>query len=645
MFFILIVGSYVSTQAQISKTSEELDTLAIKAHSYVFLNGERKYFHFDTVLILPYWQTRKLQPGDYTATRRMYQRMKRNSRKSKVKKELFDLFFTIPNYNSTRQKKMDIKEKKDEFAEYYGKNIRNITIKRMKVFGTHFPDTNYRKDTWFNKVGNGLHVSTHRWVIKKNLILKEGDYITVNRARESERLVRKLPYIRDAKIYFLPIENNADQVDMVLVVKDVWSLEVDGSWSGLDDWSLKLDEENFLGFGNELSNKISYDEAFDSRWGYEGRYKMVNIKKTFIDANINFARSEEFKTIGGEIGRQFLSSEFNTAGGLRVEHTDRLNFFLTDESELISFRTKFNFADLWLAQAIDLSSQQSIEQKRLLFGIGASSLHYLESPIPMPDTNQFYANREMILFKAGLNKRSYEKSDLILEYETTEDIPIGHKFDITIGREFGQFDDRWYWGVNFSKGKFIFRKGYLRYDFTFSSFIRDGRQEQGLFRTNFSFFSNLYRRGRYSYRHFLKFGYAQGFDRYDNEYLFINRENGVRGIRGPLLRGDRRLNFGGESVIFTPFHFMGFKVAVFGFAEFAMISDRSGFFSNKLFQGYGVGLRFNNNNLIVDRFELRFGFYPVRPDGFDQNNLDFAGGRNIDLEDFDFQRPQVERFD
>ncbi len=637
---IIILSS--SVNAQNSKTSDELDTLVIKAHTYAYIDQQRHYFHFDTALILPYWKTRRLQPGTGERESKLYTNLEYRMEKTKVGSELFGLLFSIPNYDNTNQKKKDIlKKKENAFQKYSGRRVRNIIVKRLESFGTHFPDTNYYNNTGFNKLGNGVHALTKRWVIKKNLLLKEGDLIVPREVSESERLVRRLPYIRDAKIYFLSIPNNEEQYDLLIVTKDVWSIEIDGGYSSPTKFNVIIDEENLFGLGNELRNKILYDKSRTPKVGYEGRYKIANIKHSFVDANFDFATSATYKTVRADIGRGFVSSEIKTAGGLSVEHTERINFRLLDSGENIEFFTKYNFADAWFAKGFDISSTAAFDKKRMLLGIGGSAIDYIKRPGVSLDTNQTFYNKKIILLKAGFNKRNYQKSGLVLQYGATEDIPIGYRFDVTFGKEFNEYHNRYYWNVSFSKGGFLFRKGYLKYDFAIGSFVRDGGGEQGVLKTEVRFFSNLYRRSRWAFRHFLKVGYTHGLRRYDDEYIHLRNENGIRGLNDRFFRGDKRINIKAESVAFSPFHILGFKTALFAFADVGIISDRRSFLKSTLYHGYGIGARLHNDNVIFDNILIRFAFYPATPNGSNQNALDFGSRSRLRLDDFDFSRPEV----
>ena len=145
-----------------------------------------------------------------------------------------------------------------------------------------------------------------------------------------------------------------------------------------------------------------------------------------------------------------------------------------------------------------------------------------------------------------------------LGYGRTEDIPLGYIAEIILGREYNQFTTRSYVGSIFSYAKYVDRFGYVRPTVLFGSFIENKQLEQGMLSLQLNYFSFLYRVRRTSFRQFIEATFTTGIDRFDNEFININDENGVRGLSDTFLRGTQRLSLNWETVAFTPVYFAGF---------------------------------------------------------------------------------------
>ena len=56
-----------------------------------------------------------------------------------------------------------------------------------------------------------------------------------------------------------------------------------------------------------------------------------------------------------------------------------------------------------------------------------------------------------------------------------------------------------------------------------------------------------------------------------------------------------------ETVVFTPYQPLGFRIAVFGFADFGLIGYSPNIFKNDFFTSFGLGVRLRNERLVSTR--------------------------------------------
>ena len=141
----------------------------------------------------------------------------------------------------------------DEGDACEGGRISQIFIDNHSVFDLSDPDLSPRF-TWAYRVANSVHVATRVEVIRRELLFTEGDCYDLERLRDSERLLRSLPFIADVDLFGV---RQADSTVHVLIdTRDEWSLRVEprvggGGASGLT--GLRVREDNLLGTGTHVS--------------------------------------------------------------------------------------------------------------------------------------------------------------------------------------------------------------------------------------------------------------------------------------------------------------------------------------------------------------------------------------------------------
>ena len=108
------------------------------------------------------------------------------------------------------------------FLPYEGKIIRKIIINRIG-FERVIPDTSRWIKTTAAKVANRLHNDTKTWVIRNNLFIREGKPLNPYRLADNERYLRDLEFILDSRIFVLPLSEESDSVDLLVMTRDVFS--------------------------------------------------------------------------------------------------------------------------------------------------------------------------------------------------------------------------------------------------------------------------------------------------------------------------------------------------------------------------------------------------------------------------------------
>lgn len=136
--------------------------------------------------------------------------------------------------------------------------------------GDAFDDSKYhtKYDKWAYDFLNWLHIETKESTVRKLLLFNEGDTIDSIKIEEAERFLRTQKYLSDASI---SIENIGDKNTAKVNTSDNWTLAIPigfgfggKNWAYKNlNWSIGVQESNFLGLGQKLGFYYGHDEFRD----------------------------------------------------------------------------------------------------------------------------------------------------------------------------------------------------------------------------------------------------------------------------------------------------------------------------------------------------------------------------------------------
>jgi hypothetical protein len=136
--------------------------------------------------------------------------------------------------------------------------------------------------------------------------------------------------------------------------------------------------------------------------------------------------------------------------------------------------------------------------------------------------------------------------------------------------------------------------------------------------------------------------YTRGFDRYTNEFLVFDNDNGFSGFKNDSVNGSQRLSVSLESVLFSPVNLYGFRFAFFGFTDFSFLSGTNEIIGKgNTLSGIGLGIRIRNDNLVFNTFQVRFGFFPNPPSFSKINHIIVSGEQLLRPNNFDSGPPSI----
>jgi len=550
--------------------------------------------------------------------------LKTRASKFLITKTLFDIIVVpgVTSDNDFHSGSSDL-----GYLKYSGKHIRKIDIRRIEVFGTNIENPFFPNPSKTDILLNKTHSNTNESIIKKNLLFSEGDTVSPLLLSDNERILRQLPFIADSRIIVIPVSD--EEVDIVVVTKDVYSLGVSFDYSSLKKGKVGLIEKNMAGMGHEFLVEIPYNSELPSTPGFGMQYNIDNIAKTFINLNLFYYDGLGNKTYGFNLYRRLISSTTKYGGGIASR-------------ELISYengieKNRFNLQDYWLFRSFLLSKSKVT---RIILGARYSNNNYFDNSFVFPDTHQYKDDYNIILGSITYSAQKYHKTNLIYGYGKTEDIPYGGLLNVTTGKEIQDTAVRFYSGVNLSLGHSINRLGYFFTSAGISTFFNNKHTEQGLLMVRTNYLSNLAYIGRFRLRAFVNVDYTRGFDRKNGESLNFIRKNGFSGFRNDSVNGAQRLTFGLESVLFSPNKISGFKFAFFAFADFGYLFGANEFvYKGVNLSSIGLGVRVRNDNLILNTLQIRIGFFPNLPEYSSINYFTVSGEQLLKPDNFEPRPP------
>ena len=532
-------------------------------------------------------------------------------------------------------------ESNQKFLRYANKEIQEVRIVRLKVFGQSVYDTLLVPTTIAERFGNSLHLTTSRKVIENNLLFKEGELVRPFDFSETEQLLRTLPYIEDVNI-ILETLADTNKVRAVVVTKDNWTLAFSFSSSSLDKGEYSISESNFAGTGFGADAKVYYDKNQPNKWGHRGEFKYSNIGGSFITANLWMREGLGYNSYFTNLSRDFYASKAKLAGGV--------TYFVSKEP-YTSFKTNFTFPidynllDWWVGHSFRVSKKNSLDAPyNLTLAFKHRKIDFNNTVDIQRDSNFYFHSTTQWLVSVGLTNQSLYQSNLIYSFGSTEDIPIGFKVQFSSGIEESKFSRRVLVNGEMSAAE-ITPIGYLYLSFRTGGYLAEGyRLEQGVVNIRSKYITNLFSLKRSDIRQLIQYDYTRGISRFkgEREYIALNDNYGVRGLSSNSLIGETRIMLNMETMVFTPLYLYGFRFAYFLFCDIGIVGPPEKLvYSNPVYSGYGIGIRFKNESLIFPTFLIRLGYYPRIPDNADVAYWLISTERRRYFENFRIKEPYI----
>jgi hypothetical protein len=534
------------------------------------------------------------------------------------------------------------KLKKDNYDSFKGRVIRKIEIISLDPFGTSVDYPEQETDNKLLKTGNKLHSKSKEIVIKNQLLIKTGDELDPLSLRESERILRKTTYIRDARISVRTIPNSKDSVDVVVIVQNLWSLlftlKTDGPY-----YTVGLKETNLLGYGHTIQNGLIFRPDSLAHTVYNGSYTVPNIRHTFITASVYYSTSAINSVKGVTVDREFYSPLAKWAGGGSELLVYSINPYISVDSIQSAYPIKARYHDYWIGRSFTLPHGLIYADKssRLVIAGRVLNTHYNQRPVSTIDTAHIFQHSTFYLGSIGYSTRKYYKDEYIFRFGVNEDVPEGSLYELIAGVENKERFLDYYVGAKAAAGRHFDNTGYISGGLEYGTFLRSKQAERGVINCDFSYITDRLKLNRYGIRQFIYYHLTEGIKRDAYENININENKGLYGFESKILKGKTKMYLNLQTIIYTPWNLIGFQFAPVLFAGFGMVdSDQFSLLKSPVYQVYGIGVLVRNENLIINSFRFSFAFYPNEPG---RQGVDFKlnpfGAYDLRFNDFFLSKP------
>lgn len=479
------------------------------------------------------------------------------------------------------------------FEPYAGKRIGRIILERGNVFD---PDGNK-----LERFGNRIHVVTRERTIRRDLFFKPGDPLDPDELAKNQQFLRSRSYIAEARIEAVPDPSDSTLVDLVVQTRDSWTISADLSLNINGRTGVELYDANLLGYGNRLSVGTNFDWKNGTYGGNRFEYGIPNIFGTFFDAEFIVGRRFEYSDLGFTVKKKFL---LPTDYELGISYQDKAEpyYMLFQDSTM---RTAGRFLDVWGGRSRYIRPFRN----SIYFTGRYSRWTYDIRPEVRPDYNPVFHNSQRVLAGIGIYREKFYSATMVYGFGLKEYLAAGYKAELTGGYIWGEFSHDWYLGMHFSKGGF-FNAGYLMGGFTLGSYISpsSGMWYRSGVDFELRYFTPLLVSGRSRIRQFINLSYTQGWNRDTgcDELIEFTEDRGPNALDEKIV-GLNRAVLNTETVLFTPWQPYGFKIAFYGFADFALLGRESNIFRNDFFNTIGLGVRIKNERLVFNTIQIRFG--------------------------------------
>lgn len=520
-------------------------------------------------------------------------------------------------------------QKKTLPSELNGKTIRKINIVVKDIFEGSDLNSLYR-------TANDLKYTTSHVVIERELLFEVGDSYDEFLVRESERIIRRLKYLRNVRIS-AQLEN--DEVDLTVTAQDTWTLIPQFSFSSGDGrgrTAVGLAESDLMGLGKRL--EVLYRED-DGQTGVETVYEDNRVLGSDYgllaavfdrnDGNALFLEvSKPFRALVDEAGWTVKTEELDEIGRLYqaadteyIYRTNQLQFggrLARARGNPKTLVRRFSLGFDYIDKTYDEATPEDYET----IDLDPDSVSH--------DPDLLATDRKFIGPSIGFSsvQADYVSMNFIDRFARVEDYNMGQTVfwnAMYAPEELGSDESALLLEGGGTNGYRLGGGAFLRAELDIGTRLMNSEFENSLISTEINYYNvlgELTAGGLFLGKHTLAVGFLANYgDKFDRDrQLLLGGDNGLRGYEARTFAGDTRVVLNLEDrvhLVEDAFQLIDVGASAFIDVGGATYDSFGDLVSNEIYSDVGVGLRLafpRSSGSRVVRFDIAV---PMRdgPDG------------------------------
>jgi hypothetical protein len=497
--------------------------------------------------------------------------------------------------------------------EAAGAAVDRVEVRVYDVFDTSDPNENH----WLGRAANFVHLTTRPRVVREALLFEEGDAVDAAVIRETERLLRNLPYIRDARI--TPRQEEDGTLTALVVVHDAWSLNLGAklnSVGGQTAWRIRVHELNLFGFGKQIL--ISHEQDFEritDEFGYADP-QLFGTRWTFEGSYANLSDGESYEAV---VERPFfeLSTPWSVGfDGARMRYNQKL---YDNDQTVYEFPSMDDHVSLYWKKLVSYR-ERTAWRAGVEFAVKQNSYGplYTRRPGRIPEPDLSDRRFRGILLSLEVDQDRFRTYENILAVSRTEDHNLGWKAQMRLGyfsEKLGSYEDAWHFDWELTKG-------FLPHDETLvllKSEAHGRKVNTGFQDVFFHGELTLYNQSFASQTLAADLDVVWGGHLDPESVVYLGGSDGLRGYPNHFRIGDRRWMVSVEDRFLTDWNLWGLVQA--GFVVYADAGAIRWYHTgnwSRIYADVGGGLRFGNLKSAFGRVLLLTLAFPlVKEPGID----------------------------
>lgn len=284
-----------------------------------------------------------------------------------------------------------------------------------------FEDESGTPRFWGYRFANQLHVDTRESVIRQELLFREGEPVDDEALAQTERNLRALPFLRDARVETFP-DSGGDRVHVRVTASDSWTTLPELNISKVGDvwvWAAGASERNLFGRGKQLrvlhSSGLDRDETF-------AFYRDPRVFGSRFATGVLLSSASDGHLVDLSAARPFFAIDTLWSFSARFEDFERLDPLFAEGDRVAELHHLRRSGQLDVARAVRRTASSAV---RIHFG-------YQQSRDVI---DRGVERREFGILRVGVSRIGHRflKLTHVNRFERPEDFNLGNQASAFLG--------------------------------------------------------------------------------------------------------------------------------------------------------------------------------------------------------------------